>query len=70
MNSRVSVFLMYLNSIHKGGETEFLYSGQRIEPVEGRLLIWPASYTHTHRGNPPLGGQTKYVMTGWIEYVN
>ena len=70
MTSRMSVFLLYLNTIRSGGETEFLYTGQRIEPVEGRLLIWPASYTHTHRGNPPLGGQTKYVVTGWIEYVN
>lgn len=70
MNSRLGVFLLYLNSIKKGGETEFLYTGQRIDPVEGRLLIWPSAYTHTHRGNPPLGGQTKYVITGWIEYVN
>jgi hypothetical protein len=69
-NARVGVFLMYLNKIREGGETEFLYSGQRIKPEEGRLLIWPAGYTHTHRGNPPLGGQTKYVLTGWIEYVN
>jgi len=70
MNARVGVFLMYLNNIREGGETEFLYSGQRIKPEEGRLLIWPAGYTHTHRGNPPLGGQTKYIITGWIEFVN
>lgn len=70
MNARVGVFLMYLNNIREGGETEFLYSGQRIKPEEGRLLIWPAGYTHTHRGNPPLGGQTKYILTGWIEFVN
>ena len=70
MNPRVGVFLMYLNNIREGGETEFLYSGQRIKPEEGRLLIWPAGYTHTHRGNPPLGGQTKYILTGWIEFVN
>jgi hypothetical protein len=70
MSARVGVFSLYLNTIRSGGETEFLYSGQRIEPVEGRLLIWPAGYTHTHRGNPPLAGQTKYIITGWIELVN
>lgn len=70
MTSRMSVFLLYLNTIRDGGETEFLYTGQRIKPMEGRLLIWPASYTHTHRGNPPLGGQTKYIVTGWVEFVN
>jgi hypothetical protein len=70
MSSRMAVFMLYLNTIREGGETEFLYTEQRIKPVEGRLLIWPAGYTHTHRGNPPLGGQTKYVITGWVEFVN
>jgi len=25
------------------------------------------AFTHTHRGNPPLSN-TKYIMTGWLEY--
>jgi hypothetical protein len=61
------VFILYLNTIEEGGETEFLYQKKRIQPVEGRLVIWPAGFTHTHRGNPPLK-ENKYIVTGWLEF--
>jgi hypothetical protein len=64
-NSRILVFQVYLNDVEEGGETEFLYQSTRVEPKAGRLLIWPAGYTHTHRGNPPLSND-KFIMTGWI----
>ena len=28
--------------------------------------MWPAHWTHIHRGNPPLSGE-KYIATSWIE---
>jgi hypothetical protein len=66
---RVVVFMLYLNDITEGGETEFLYYRKRVQPVTGRLLIWPSGYTHTHRGNPPLN-ETKYILTGWLELMD
>ena len=67
MSSRVMTYVLYLNDIGEGGETEFIYQRKRVEPREGRLVIFPAAYTHAHRGNPPLKG-SKYIMTGWLEY--
>ena len=64
---RLGTYTLFLNDVPEGGETEFLYQNQRVAPKEGRLVIFPASYTHTHRGNPPLRG-IKYIMTGWIEF--
>jgi len=66
-NHRIAAFTLYLNDIEEGGETEFLYQGLRIKPEQGTLVIWPSGYTHTHRGNPPLK-ETKYILTGWIEF--
>lgn len=63
---RIGVYILYLNNVISGGETEFLYQHERVEAKEGRLVIFPSAYTHTHRGNPPLKG-SKYIMTGWIE---
>ena len=66
---RVGVYTIYLNNIEEGGETEFLYQSLRVKPTQGTVCIFPAGYTHTHRGNPPLSGE-KYIITGWIEYLD
>ncbi|MDC0002710.1 2OG-Fe(II) oxygenase [bacterium] len=58
---------LYLNDIDEAGETEFLYQNKRISPKRNRLLLWPADWTHTHRGNPPIGDTNKYILTTWLE---
>jgi hypothetical protein len=65
---RFLTFILYLNNVEEGGETEFLYQQTRIKPVENRLVLWPAGMTHIHRGNPPLKGE-KYILTGWVEWI-
>ncbi len=64
----ILAWMVYLNDVEEGGETEFLYQGVRVPPVKGRLIVWPAGFTHVHRGNPPLK-ETKYAITGWINYI-
>jgi hypothetical protein len=64
---RILAWMVYLNNVEEGGETEFLYQHKRIKPKSGSILIFPAGFTHTHRGNPPLSN-AKYVITGWIEF--
>jgi hypothetical protein len=62
---RVLLWSVYLNDGFGGGETEFLQQQRRIVPQTGALLIAPAGFTHTHRGNKPRGGN-KYLATSWI----
>ena len=62
---RLMVYMTYLEVPKEGGETEFLHQSLRIKPIVGRTLIWPAGYTHMHRGNPPLDGEKMYI-TGWF----
>lgn len=64
---RMGVYILYLNDVEEGGETEFLYLSKRIQAKKGRLLIFPPNFPWAHRGNPPLTG-VKYIMTGWIEF--
>ena len=63
-SDRVFVIQAYLNDDFQGGETEFLYQNRREDAIAGDVIIFPAGYTHVHRGNPPLGG-TKYIATSW-----
>jgi len=65
--NRIITFSVYLNDTFEAGETEFLYQQRRLTPSQGDLVIFPAGYTHTHRGNPPIGGN-KYIITGWVEW--
>jgi len=68
--SRVVAYMLYLNTIapKDGAETEFLYQKKRFNPVENTMVLWPAAYTHAHRGNPVLGETHKYIVTGWFCY--
>ena len=68
--SRVLVYMLYLNTLEpeQAGETEFLYQQERYSPVENTMVLWPAAYTHAHRGNTVFGNNSKYVVTGWFYY--
>lgn len=66
MAARCLVYTAYLNTIEEAGETEFLYQKVRIQPKENSLLIWPAGFTHAHRGNVVHGNKSKYIITGWF----
>ena len=62
---RMLAWTIYLNDVPEGGETEFLYQSERVKPVKGRTVIFPAGFMHTHRGNPPISNE-KYILTGWF----
>jgi hypothetical protein len=65
--NRILAYILYLNDVSEGGETEFLYQKCRIQPKRNRFILWPSSFTHTHRGNPPLK-EDKYILAGWVEF--
>ena len=63
-SSRVMNYMLYLNDVEEGGETEFLYQGVKLKPEAGKLVIFPTSYMYPHRGNPIYKG-IKYIVSGW-----
>ena len=67
-NPRVMAWMFYLNTVTDGGQTRFISYDLNVNPVEGRLVIWPAFWTHIHHGITSET-QTKYIATGWFQYV-
>ena len=63
---RMLAWMVYLNDAASG--TEFPYQDLTIYPSIGRTVIWPAAWTHPHRGVIPNVG-VKYIATGWFYYL-
>ena len=65
---RVLVWMIYLNDVKDGGQTHFPYQNKKYQPRTGDVLIWPAYFTHPHRGIVSKNS-TKYIATGWCEFI-
>ena len=63
--SRVLVWMIYLNDAKSG--TRFYHQKKDVRAKSGRLVIWPAAWTHMHSGIIP-NINTKYIATGWFSY--
>lgn len=62
---RILLFMYYLNDVEEGGSTDFYYQNKSIQPKAGRMVIAPAYFTHTHRGQIPVSND-KYILTSWV----
>ena len=62
---RMLVWMFYLNDAKSG--TIFPSQKKTLKPKTGRLVIWPAAWTHVHKGVTPNVGE-KYILTGWWNY--
>lgn len=62
-NERLLHFIIYLNDVDddSGGETEFS-NGRIIKPQKGKILIFPCTFFHVHRGKELLRG-VKYITS-------
>src|SRR3989338_4828964 len=65
--NRLFSCLIYLNDVEEGGETEFFYQKVTIKPVKGRMVLFPAAWTHLHRGTAPVSGD-KFIMTTFLTH--
>ncbi len=63
--NRALAFMWYLNDVEEGGETEFIAQNIKIKPKAGRLAIFPANWTHLHKGNAAMSND-KYIVNSFL----
>ena len=63
------VWMTYLNDVTEGGGTHFVYHDMTVSARNGKTIIWPPDFTHTH-AVVVSNTQKKYVITGWLNVVN
>ena len=67
--TRVLAWMIYLNTVIDGGGTYFDNYDLTMNAVEGRCVIWPAYWTHMHRGIVSKT-ESKYIATGWYSFID
>ena len=60
---RAISYLIYLNDVEEGGETEFI-DGFKALPKRGHVCFFPCTWSYVHRGVSPVKGD-KYIIAGW-----
>lgn len=72
MGQRTYTFMIYLNDVTEGGETEFPELGQSLTPKMGTAVIWNSlnpdgspNYSTLHHAKPVTKGY-KAVITKWF----
>ena len=67
--NRHLVFMTYLNNIENAGTEFYYFPDLNIQAEKGLTLIWPAGWTHTHRG-VVSNVDEKYIITGWFSFYD
>ena len=69
-SSRFLVMFMYLNEVEEGGTTEFEDDNGicTVNPVSGRIVVFPPMWMYPHRGTKPISGP-KYILSTYLHYV-
>ena len=62
---RAVAFLFYLND--NDGNTLFPSHNLNIEPVSGRVIVFPPTWEYPHLGLPPKK-ESKYIMSTYVHY--
>lgn len=62
MGCRVLAGIVYLNDVVNGGVTNFPMHGAVIQPFAGRIVLFPATFTHPHEATTPLSTD-KWIVT-------
>lgn len=72
MGQRTWTFMIYLNAVELGGETNFPDIGVELTPVAGRAVVWNSLLSNgdvnaatAHCARPVLMGE-KFVITKWF----
>lgn len=68
LQHRVLSFVLYLNDVGEGGETDFPLQGKQIAPQAGKLAIFPSAFCFVH-GSTMAVSDPKYVLVAFSSYA-
>jgi hypothetical protein len=68
-SDRVLASVTYLNDVEYGGETNFPLHNVKVKPKAGRIVLFPATWTHLHESCVPITDD-KWIISSFIINFN
>ena len=68
ISDRVLAMVIYLNDVDFGGETNFPLHEVAVTPKAGRIVFFPATWTHLHESRVPISSD-KWIISSFINNV-
>jgi hypothetical protein len=68
ISDRVLAMVIYLNDVDYGGETNFPLHEVAVTPKAGRIVFFPATWTHPHESRVPISSD-KWIISSFINNV-
>lgn len=65
VHNRVLASVIYLNDVEYGGETNFPLHKVSVKPKAGRIVLFPAVWTHLHESCVPIT-HDKWIISSFI----
>lgn len=65
VHNRVLASVIYLNDVEYGGETNFPLHEVSVKPKSGRIVLFPAVWTHLHESCVPITSD-KWIISSFI----
>jgi hypothetical protein len=65
---RELAIVIYLNDVEEGGETFFPIQNIAVKPEAGKVVWFPAGFTHPHEGRTPISGP-KLIASTFMAYI-
>jgi prolyl 4-hydroxylase len=75
LGQRTWTFMIYLNDVERGGETEFPDIGLKVKPKRGRAVVWNnllragEGNAATRHQSLPVEAGTKTIITKWFRMM-
>jgi hypothetical protein len=69
LSDRILACVIYLNDIEVGGETMFPLHDFSVKPKAGRMVMFPATWTHPHIANVPRSSD-KWIISTFLYTTN
>lgn len=65
--SRQISIIMYLSDLAEGGSTTFPLLNYKVNPVKGKVLVFPSNFMFMHCAEPPIS-DVKYACIAWLHF--